>query len=331
MGDVAMSVPVIRAFTKQYPNCKITVVSKPFLRPLFDGIPNVSFFAAEVTKNHKGIMGLFRLFVELKKQKITHIADFHNVLRSKILRTLFFLSGKPCMHIDKGRAEKKALTRSNNKIFKQLKTSHQRYADVLQKLGYPVDLSKSFSLEKKQILKNSITITGLKENTWIGIAPFAAFKSKIYPLELMEEVIEKLTSKKIKIVLFGGGKKEITILNALEKKYHNVQNIAGKMSFDEELELIRSLDLMISMDSGNAHLAAMQQIKTITLWGVTHPFAGFAPFDQPKKYCLVSDIKKYPKIPTSIYGNKVFEGYEDVMKTISPSFIVKAVMDALED
>jgi hypothetical protein len=45
----------------------------------------------------------------------------------------------------------------------------------------------------------------------------------------------------------------------------------------------------------------------------------------------VSDIKKYPKIPTSIYGNKVFEGYEDVMKTISPTFIVKAVMDALED
>ena len=88
----------------------------------------------------------------------------------------------------------------------------------------------------------------------------------------MEEVIEKLTSKGVKIVLFGGGEKEITILNALEKKYSNVQNIAGKMSFDEELELMRSLDLMISMDSGNAHLAAMQQIKTITLWGVTHPF-----------------------------------------------------------
>ncbi len=79
-----------------------------------------------------------------------------------------------------------------------------------------------------------------------------------------------------------------------------MQNIAGKMSFDEELELIRSLDLMISMDSGNAHLAAMQQIKTITLWGVTHPFAGFAPFDQPKKYCLVSDNKKISK-NTNLY------------------------------
>jgi len=253
------------------------------------------------------------------------------VLRSKILRTLFFLSGKPSVYINKGRPEKKALTRSKNKIFKQLKTTHQRYADVLHKLGYPIDLSKPFTLEKKLISKNSITITGLKENTWIGIAPFAAFKSKIYPTELMEEVIEKLTSKGIKIILFGGGKQEITILNALEKKYSNVQNIAGKMSLNEELELMRSLDLMISMDSGNAHLAAMQQIKTITLWGVTHPFAGFAPFYQPIKYCLVSDVNKYPKIPTSIYGNVVYEGYEDVMKTISPSYIVKVVMDALED
>ena len=208
MGDVAMSVPVIRAFSRQYPNCKITIVSKPFLKPLFDGIPNVSFFAAEVTKKHKGVMGLFRLFIELKKQKITHIADFHNVLRSKILRTLFFLSGKPCMHIDKCRAEKKELTRSKNKIFKQLKTTHQRYADVLCKLGYPVDLSKPFTLEKKLISKNCIKITGLKENTWIGIAPFAAFKSKIYPIELMEQVIDKLTSKGIKIVLFGGGEKK---------------------------------------------------------------------------------------------------------------------------
>ena len=203
MGDVAMSIPVIRALTEKHPECKITVLSKPFFKPLFDKIPQVSFFAAQVNTKHKGILGLFKLYRELKKENITHVADFHNVLRSKILRTLFFLSGKPCMHIDKGRAEKKALTRSNNKIFKQLKTSHQRYADVLQKLGYPVDLSKSFSLEKKQISKNSITITGLKENTWIGIAPFAAFKSKIYPTELMEEVIEKLTSKKIKIVLFG--------------------------------------------------------------------------------------------------------------------------------
>tara|TARA_R110000787_G_scaffold13816_4_gene42993 strand:- start:10168 stop:11205 length:1038 start_codon:yes stop_codon:yes gene_type:complete len=329
MGDVAMTVPVIRAFVHQHPNCKVTVVSKPFLKPLFEGISNVSFFAADVKGTHKGILGLFRLFRALKKEGITHIADFHNVLRSKILRTFFKLNGKPTTYIDKGRAEKKALTRSENKIFKQLKTSHQRYADVLGKLGFDVNLSNPILLEKKSLSKKLRTQFGVKEQQWIGIAPFAAFEGKVYPLHLMEEVIKKLSSKGFKIFLFGGGKQEIKILTAIENKVANIINVAGEISFAEEIELIRSLDLMISMDSGNAHLAAMQQLKTITIWGVTHPYAGFAPFNQPSDYCLVPDLEKYAKIPCSIYGNKVFDGYEKVMESINPKRVVEKVMNVL--
>ena len=254
MGDVAMAVPVIRAHTEKHPECKITVLSKPFFKPLFDKIPQVSFFAAQVNTKHKGILGLFKLYRELKKENITHVADFHNVLRSKILRTLFIFDGKPCMFIDKGRAEKKALTRAKNKIFKQLKTSHQRYADVLNKLGFTLDLSNPTQINKKKLSKKITLFTGLKEDTWIGIAPFAAFKGKIYPLQLMEEVIKEMASKGFKIFLFGGGKREIEILNSIENTYKNVINLAGQLSFKEELEVISKLDLMVSMDSGNAHL-----------------------------------------------------------------------------
>ena len=329
MGDVAMAVPVIRALTEKYPECKITVLSKPFFKPLFDEIPQVSFFAAQVNTKHKGILGLFKLYRELKKENITHVADFHNVLRSKILRTLFIFDGKPCMFIDKGRAEKKALTRAKNKIFKQLKTSHQRYADVLNKLGFTLDLSNPTQINKKKLSKKITLFTGLKKDTWIGIAPFAAFKGKIYPLQLMEEVIKEMASKGFKIFLFGGGKREIEILNSIENTYKNVINLAGHFSFKEELEVIGELDLMVSMDSGNAHLAAMQHVKTITLWGVTHPYAGFAPFHQPDDYCVISDLKKYPKIPCSIYGNKVINGYENAMKTISPAKVIEKIMYVL--
>lgn len=329
MGDVAMAVPVIRALTEKHPECKITVLSKPFFKPLFDKIPQVSFFAAQVNTKHKGILGLFKLYRELKKENITHVADFHNVLRSKILRTLFIFDGKPCMFIDKGRAEKKALTRAKNKIFKQLKTSHQRYADVLNKLGFTLDLSNPTQINKKKLAEKITLFTGLKEDTWIGIAPFAAFKGKIYPLQLMEEVIKEIASKGFKIFLFGGGKREIEILNSIEKTYKNVINLAGHLSFKEELEVISELDLMVSMDSGNAHLAAMQHIKTITLWGVTHPYAGFAPFHQPDDYCVISDLKKYPKIPCSIYGNKVINGYENAMETISPAKVIEKIMYVL--
>jgi len=329
MGDVAMSIPVIRALSEKHPECKITVLSKPFFKPLFDKIPQVSFFAAQVNTKHKGILGLFKLYRELKKENITHVADFHNVLRSKILRTLFIFNGNPCICINKGRTEKKALTRTKNKIFKQLKTSHQRYAEVLNKLGFNLDLSNPTLIEKKKLSEKITIITGLKTDTWIGIAPFAAFKGKVYPLQLMEEVIKEMASKGFKIFLFGGGKHEVKILNTIEKTYKNVINLAGRLSFKEELEVISKLDLMVSMDSGNAHLAAMQQVKTITLWGVTHPYAGFAPFHQPDDYCLISDLEKYPKIPCSIYGNKVINGYENVMETISPDRVIEKIMSVL--
>ena len=324
-----MTVPVIRALTEKYPDCKITVLSKPFFKPLFDTIPQVSFFAAQVNTKHKGILGLLKLYRELKKEKITHVADFHNVLRSKILRALFIFDGKPSIFIDKGRAEKKALTRTKNKIFKQLKTSHQRYADVLNKLGFTLDLSNPTPINKIKLAEKITLYTGLKKDTWIGIAPFAAFKGKVYPLQLMEEVIEEMASKGFKIFLFGGGKREIEILNTLENIHDSIVNLAGKLSFKEELEVIGVLDVMVAMDSGNAHLAAMQQVKTITLWGVTHPYAGFAPFDQPDDYCVISDLKKYPKIPCSIYGNKVANGYKNVMETIAPTKVIEKIMSVL--
>lgn len=328
MGDVAMTVPVIRAFTEQYPSIKITFLSKAFLKPLFDNIPNVQFYAADVNGIHKGILGLYKLHNELRQLNITHVADLHNVLRSKILRSFFKFSHSYIAVIDKGRAEKKALTRTENKIFKQLKTSHQRYADVFEKLGFKVDISNPTPLEKPLLNTKAASITNGKKKYWIGIAPFAAFTPKMYPIDLMKKVILEL-SKNYTVFLFGGGKSETEILSEIEKQHTHCISVAGRLNLKEELNLIAHLDCMVAMDSGNAHFAAMQQISTITLWGGTHPFAGFAPFNQPTNYCLVPDLKKFPNTPSSIYGNKICEGYEDVMRTISPKTVIQKIEEVL--
>jgi len=93
MGDVAMTVPVLRAFVAQHSEIKVTVISRPFFKPLFEGIPNVSFFEFDEKQRHKGFFGLLRLFQDLKALQIDAFADLHNVLRSKIIRTLFSISG----------------------------------------------------------------------------------------------------------------------------------------------------------------------------------------------------------------------------------------------
>ena len=326
MGDVAMTVPVIRAFVKQQPDVKITFISRPFFKPFFDGIPNLEFFAFDAKERHKGFLGLMRLFNDLRELDIDAFADFHNVLRSKFVRKLFALSGKKVASMDKGRAEKKALTRAENKIFKPLTSMFERHVKVFQELGFQIDLSNPIFPSKQKMDQEIIDLIGEKNQNWIGIAPFAQYDSKVYPQDLMQKVIDLLDENpNNKILLFGGGNKEIQILNQFAEGKENVIVIAGKITFKQELQLISNLDVMLSMDSGNAHIASMLGIKVITLWGATHPYAGFLPFNQALESTLVSDRNQFPKLPTSVYGNKKMEGYEDVMRSIKPEEIVEKI------
>jgi ADP-heptose:LPS heptosyltransferase len=330
MGDVAMTVPVLRAFVNQYPEVKITVVSRPFFKPFFDGIPNLSFFAFDEKERHKGFLGLLWLYKDLRALHIDAFADLHNVLRSKIVNTLFALSGKKTASVDKGRVEKKALTRPENKIFKPLTTMFERHEKVFEQLGFSVNLDNPIFPQKAILDSEILNVIGNTHQKLIGIAPFAQYESKVYPLDLMQEVINTLAlDSNHKILLFGGGKKEMETLNSLSSGKENVINMAGKIKFPQELQLISNLDVMLSMDSGNAHIAAMLGVKVITLWGATHPYAGFSPFNQPLENALVSDRNLYPKLPTSVYGNKKVEGYEDAMRTIAAEKVINSISNQL--
>ena len=330
MGDVAMTVPVLMAFCKAYPEVKITFLTRRFFEPMFAQIPNVAVFTVDVKGKHKGLFGLWRLYKELGKLDIKAVADLHNVLRSNILKSFFKLSAIPFRQIDKGRAEKKTLTRAANKVFEPLPSTCQRYADVFAELGLPVDLSDAEPLEK---LPLSPKVRNLMENnskTKIGIAPFAAFNGKTYPLHLMEEVIKELNKYNVyRLFFFGGGADGITRFNQWTARFENGTNCAGRFSFEDELALISNLDLMLAMDSSNGHLAAMYAVPVITLWGVTHPYAGFAPFGQDPGNWLLADRTKFPLIPTSVYGNKMPEGYEKAVETISPKEIVHKIQEIL--
>ena len=333
MGDVAMTVPVLYALAKQHPGLRITRVSRPFFKPLFDGIPNLEFFAFEANGKHKGFLGVIRFFSELKKTNVDVLADLHNVVRTKIISALFMLSGVRTASVNKGRAEQKALTRIQNKIFAPLVPKVERHVRVFNTLGIEVDLRNASVLPKMNMDHDVISLSGIHGDLkWIGIAPFAKHVSKVYPTDLMKETIVILAQNpKHKIFLFGAGNDEVAVLNSLASAKQNVVVVAGKISFAQELQLISNLDVMLSMDSGNAHISAMFGVDTITLWGATHPYSGFSPFGQPLENAIVSDRSQFPDLPTSVYGNKKVKGYEHAMRTIIPAKIAQRIESLLSD
>jgi len=269
---------------------------------------------------------LWRLFQDLKALEIDAFADVHNVLRSKVVRNLFALSGKRTAFVDKGRTDKKALTRAENKIFQPLPTMFERHQLVFETLDFPINLSRPQFPAKAPIAQPELAAIVAQSQKVIGIAPFAQYDSKVYPLDLMQEVIDALSANENNtIFLFGGGQNEKKQLQQLVGDKKNAVNMAGKVAFTTELDLISNLDVMLSMDSGNGHIAAMLGVPVVTLWGATHPYAGFLPFNQTLDNALVSDRNQYPQLPTSVYGNKVVPGYENAMRTIFPDQVVSRI------
>jgi ADP-heptose:LPS heptosyltransferase len=321
LGDIAMSVPVLHDLAIQYPDLEITMLSREIARPLFERLPkNVHFIAADLNGRHKGLFGLCRLWRDAHLNDFDYIADFHNVLRTWWLRTECCLHQKKVAKIDKGRRGKKALTRQKNKVLVQQATSFERYAKVLEQLGFPI---------KTQFVKRDYSNLCERQKpsnkTWIGIAPFAKHLAKVYPLEKMEEVIKVLSQKaNTTIFLFGGGEEEKRQIAELCAKYPNVQPAQSQHGLKDELALMGQLDVMLSMDSANMHLASLVGTRVVSIWGGTHPYAGFLGWNQNPSDCIQLDI---PCRPCSVYGNKpCFRGDYACMNGITSSQIIEKLV-----
>lgn len=296
-----MLAPILRAAAEQYPDTEFTMLSQQRFADLFAGMPtNVKFHG-----------------VDLKKQSLPSltsalgsydgVADMHGVIRSIFVSAAMLFKGAKVASIHKGRGEKRQLTKG--KIHCRLKHTTERYADVFAALGMPLSLPSPANKNK---------------GNGIGIAPFAAHPGKVYPIERMERVVELLSQKGERIVLFGGGKKEKEVLNAWAAKYPNVESIAGKLTLAEELEVMRTLRVMLTMDSGNMHLASLVGTRVISIWGATHPYAGFLGYGQREDDCIQRDL---PCRPCSVYGNKpcIYGDYRCM--DISPEEIVERLME----
>lgn len=353
LGDVAMAAPIVKEYAVANPQDDITVLSQPFCAPLFDSLaPNVHFLGKDVKKAYKGIPGLYRLFRELHGEHFDRVCDLHDVLRTKVLRLFFRLHGYKVSVIDKGRADRKLITApEGKKQLKQLKTSFEKYREVLgtprapRNPRNPRDPSDSRCPRDSRDSRTPYTL---------GIAPFAAHGGKIYPLAKMERVIELLIEKNndCRIVLFGGGGKEreqmlqwqqkfpgnvITAKDLLEGAGNSggsggsggsgfsgvsgFSGLSGLSGLSAELQLMKQLDCMISMDSANMHLASLVGTRVVSVWGATHPYAGFLGWGQRMEDCVQVDL---PCRPCSIYGNKpCHRGDFACMNGITPEMIVK--------
>lgn len=330
LGDVAMVVPVVYALAHQYPNLRITVLSRGFARPFFEDLaPNVGFMEADLKREYHGVKGLNALYRRLVAKQFTHVADLHNVLRSDFLRMRFNLGPYKVAHINKHRMGRRRLTSNISRQLVQQPTSFQNYAEVLAQLGFPVKLDfHSIFPEGGGDLSLLPDVAMGKVN--IGIAPFAAHEGKVYPPRLMQQVIAQLTARhpEARIFLFGQGGQEETWFPQWCSQYRQCLHVSRHLEgIKQELILMSHLDVMLSMDSANMHLASLVATPVVSVWGATHPYAGFMGWNQAPENAIQIELDCRP---CSIFGQKACRrGDLACMNRIAPETIVERMNQIL--
>ena len=326
MGDVAMTAPILKEFANQYPEQQLILASRELFKPFFSDIPNLTFFSFDPKQQHKGFFGLIRLFLQLRKMKVTAVADLHSNLRSKIISFLFFITGVKTKSINKGRKEKKLLTRKDHKKLIPLPLTVERYAEVFKQLGFPFHLSNLLNQAAPETIN---PVFPEKISKWIGVSPFAQHLQKVYPLHKMEAVVVALANMGYQLFIFGGTPDEEKTADSWASRHKNITSVVRKINLQEELKLISNLNVMLSMDSSGMHLASLKNIPVVSIWGATHPYAGFLGYGQSINDALQTDL--YCR-PCSVYGNiPCYRGDFACMNHLNEEIVIKKILDKLKN
>ncbi len=331
VGDIAMTIPLIYSLAHTYPQHRFVFATRKRFCQFFINKPQNIELAGIELDDYKGVCGLRRLYKELKeKYNPDIVADLHDVLRTKILRTFFALGGVETARILKGRTEKQRLTRSKNKSVGQLTTTFERYRDVFTRLGLPFTprFISLFEEGKGDISEFADVLPQKGSDKWVGIAPFARHPGKIYPMENMRKVVEMLSQQdNLKIICFGNGEEEENVVKEWCANFKNVYSFIGKANFNGELRLISHLDVMLCMDSANMHMASLVNTPAVSIWGATSPLAGFLGWRQSADDCIQLSLDCRP---CSVYGNRQCRFGDYRCMNIPPEQVVKHILQKLE-
>lgn len=329
LGDVAIAVPLVRALASTYPDDRFLMLSQPFLADLFVDMPsNLVFIPIDIRGEYKGVRGLVRVFRMLKSYPVDVVCDLHGVHRTRVLDLLYAFS-KPVYQVKKERKARRTLVRRWRKKQVSLKTALERYRDVFRLAGYEVsDAALVQTLPPIGLhLESMESLYGKKEGIWLGVAPFARHEGKKYPIAEMEQVVANVASRPhFKVFLFGGGEEENAIMNAWKQQIPSIV-LCAKSGLEHDIHLMNCLDGLLTMDSANMHLGALANTNVFSIWGATHPIAGFTPFNQPVSNRLQVEM---PCRPCSIYGNKpCYRKDHACMMRLSPDKVISFIVENL--
>lgn len=152
--------------------------------------------------------------------------------------------------------------------------------DILKQLGFEPTIMKreSYFLDKNPV-SEPIIINHPSIVFCIGSGHVAneklhnpyALSLKSWPTKNWVELGNKLVERGYEVIFIGGSMEQGMIEPYYDELDSRIVSFIGKHSIKESFQVVREADLVVGVDTGLIHAAAIQGTATLTLFGPTDP------------------------------------------------------------
>ncbi|MBR9677230.1 glycosyltransferase family 9 protein [Candidatus Woesearchaeota archaeon] len=262
LGDSIVLLPTIKALKNSFPKSKIDVLVRKRNRDVFEGqksVNNIIDF---------GFFSTIKLF-----RNYDLCIDAEPYLNSSAL--ISFFSARQKIGFSHGL---RSLLYNKKVLFDKKNHMILNYFNMAKMAGAktsPYKLEKLYySPKDKKIVDLMLEKVGFKDKKLIGISPGVAesVKSRMWPAENFSKLIKKLSRElKANIVIVDSNANKLVADQIVKSSSVKVLNLAGRTSIRQTFYLIEKFDVLITNDTGPAHIGAAQGTTTLGLYGPNTP------------------------------------------------------------
>lgn len=281
LGDAIHTLPLANALRKKYPNIQIDWIVEDKAEKFIVNNPLINNVYVLERKKWKK-MGKFAVFKEffniIRKIRMEHydvVIDTQQLFKSSFIMGLS--SGRRKLALDGGREFSwifaNEIIATGRKQFDVNYHVVKRNLEIAQYLGCeniePEFVIPDFEREYSQNIKDIISNLDITKKT-ILIAPATTWKNKHWSVNAWIDVINEF-KENYNIVITATEKEKVLTDKILEKVSNvNITNLTGMTTLADIVYICKNVDLVISPDSGSAHIAwAVSHPKIITLFFAT--------------------------------------------------------------
>ncbi len=315
LGDTILSTPVIAGLKKIYPESRISLLTTPVSSGLVINDPLVSeVITYDKRRRDKGFKGLVKQASLLREKKFDKVYSIHRSPRTSLL---LFLAKIPERIGFKDAKLGFLYTEQRGKEF----NGHAAIRN-LSLLFQDMDkqkFNKELRLFAPDIKAASEKVREIPEK-YIVMAPGSAWRTKQWHWQGYLSIAEHYIKKGIDIVLIGG-QDDMDICRKIKTRAR-VTDLAGKITIQDTLHVMKNASLLVCNDSMPLHMASAFKIPTVAVFCATSPEFGFGPW-QNENARVVEDSVLECK-PCRRHGsNKCPAGTEKCME-LDPEIVIQA-------